>query len=210
MGLESWNMSRSLIVAIVLALAGAALAEQRVTARPLRFEVTPLWGYSALNARVIRERFGFESFEERFEHGLQIGARFGVRLGERFAVEAEYRYGPNGKRFLTLVDDPFPFGGELEVPIDAGAHAAMGGFRIDLTKSERWRPFVAAGLGAEHFRVGGGETDLRAGFGGGVRFLLRDGIAFRVDARYVLWPSFYLTEEVQSAVEADVGITLGF
>jgi hypothetical protein len=165
-----------------------------------------------LDASVVHEGFGFESFEERFEQGLQIGARFGVRLGARFGLEAEYRYSPNGKRAVALIDDfVFPFDErELVVPFDAGAHAVMGSFRIDLTKSERWRPFVVVGVGAEHFRVRGGETDLRAGFGGGVRLLLRDGLSFRVDARYALWPSFYLTDEVQGAVEIDTGITLGF
>ena len=77
-------------------------------------------------------------------------------------------------------------------------------------KSERWRPFVAATIGFEHFRTGEGETTLRAGFGGGVHFSMRQGIGVRVDARYVLWPSFFLTDEVEGAVEIDVGLAFGF
>jgi hypothetical protein len=186
-----------------------------LTATPLtadddRFELTPFWGATTLDSRATREPGGGGlEFDEGFEQGFQLGARFAVRFGERTTLEAEYRYSPNGQ-FVIGFDDGLFGGARFDVPIDVGSHAVTGGFLYDLASFERWRPFVGAMIGVEHFRTGKGETTLRTGVGGGVRFPLRRGVGVRVDVRYVLWPSFYLTDALEHAVEIDAGLTLGF
>jgi hypothetical protein len=164
-----------------------------------RFELTPFWGLSTLDITAT----GDLGFRESFEQGLHLGARFGVRLGERAVLEGEYRYSPNGKWSFFLFPDS-------EFPVDFGSHALTGAFAFELIESERFRPFIAAGLGMEHFRTGVGETTLRASFGGGTRFALRDHLGLRVDARYVLWPSFFLTDGTEGSVEVDVGLSVSF
>ena len=181
-----------------------------VSAADERFELTPFWGVTTLDSRATRDPGGAGlEFEEGFSQRFQLGARFGVRVGERIALEAEYRYGPNSEIVVAFTDRILG-GIELDASLAVGSHAVTGGFLYEVTSGERWQPFVAATIGVEHFRLGVGETTLRSGFGGGVRFSLRKGIGVRFDARYVLWPSFFLTDELEQAVEIDAGLTLGF
>lgn len=197
-----WSVSRRVLL-LWVTTTSLARAEER-------FELTPFWGLTSLDARAPREPGGVSlPFAERFEHGFQLGARFGARFGDRIALETEYRYGPNGK-FVVGFEDRFLGGVALEVPTDVASHALTGGVLFDVTQSERWRPFVGAAVGVEHFRTGGGETTLRTALGGGVRFSVHPRVGVRIDTRYVVWPSFFLTDELESGLEIDAGLTFGF
>jgi hypothetical protein len=199
--LGSWI--RTLVVTSSLATAGLGHGDER-------FELTPFWGVTTLDTRATREPGGGSlQFDDRFEQGFQLGARFGFRANDRMTLEGEYRYSPNGK-FVVGFEDRGLGGIDLEVPIDVGSHAVTGGVVYELTRSERWRPFAAATIGLEHFRTGRGETGLRTGLGGGVRRSWRPGVAVRVDVRYVLWPSFFLTDATEGALEIDAGLSFGF
>ena len=179
------------------------------TAGDDRFEVDAFWGYSSLDASVTENVGRRVSFEDTFAQGFQLGARFVFRLGDRVGLEVTYRYSPNGTQ-TTRFDDPFFGSTELVVPSDLESHAFMGSVLYDVTRSDRWRPFLAAGVGVERFDDGEGQNALTTSFGGGVRFRLREGLGLRVDARYVLWPSFYMTDETEGAVELHAGVAIGF
>ena len=174
-----------------------------------RFEVDAFWGFSNLDVSVTENVGGLVPFDNTFAQGFQLGARFVFHLGARVGLEATYRYSPNGIQ-TTRFDDPFFGPTELVVPSDLESHAFMGSVLYDVTRSDRWRPFLAAGVGIERFDDREGQNALTTSFGGGVRFRLREGLGLRVDARYVLWPSFYVTDETEEAVELHAGVVIGF
>lgn len=174
-----------------------------------RLELDAFWGLSTLDVRETLNERGQIPFDETFAQGFQLGVRFVFHLRDRVGLEASYRYSPNGTRTVAF-DDPFFGPTELVVPSDLDSHAFMGSVLYDVTRSDRWRPFVAAGVGLERFDDGEGRNALTTSFGGGGRFRLRRGLGVRVDARYVLWPRFYMTEKTEGALELHAGLTIGF
>jgi hypothetical protein len=195
------------------ALSGAILlsliAMPREAASRERFEVDAFWGLSTLDVSETLNARGAIPFDTTFAQVFQLGARFVVHLGDRVGLEASYRYSPNGTR-TTRFDDPFFGPTVLIVPSDLESHAFMGSVLYDVRRWERWRLFVSGGAGVERFDDEKGQNALTASFGGGSRFLLRDGLGIRVDARYVVWPSFYMTERTEGALELHAGLAIGF
>lgn len=135
--------------------------------------------------------------------------RYGFVLSPRFTIEASYRYGPNGKRTVTL-NDPILGDFDLHATSNGASHAVAGGLVCYLSTSGKLRPFMVGGLGAEIFLADrDAETSLRGEAGLGLRWRARDGLALRLDPKYVFLRDFYITEKNEGAAEIQFGLVVG-
>jgi hypothetical protein len=166
-----------------------------------RSEVTVFTGASFLDAATDST---FD-YNERFEQSFVVGVRYGFVLSPHFTIEGSYRYSPNGTRTVKWEDSLFP--SDLIAPFDEPSHAVGGGLVYYLSTSEKLRPFVVGGLGAEIFRHA--DTFLRGEAGFGFRWLAREGLALRVDAKYVVLRDFYVTGNNEGAAEIQLGLVVG-
>jgi opacity protein-like surface antigen len=132
-------------------------------------------------------------------------------FGNRFTLSALlgqdlYEFVSGEVRYTYQDGDPFLEAGGVRTNVQGHSHA----IHYDLlfharSRSRRWRPYFAAGLGAKHFAVSGpanpgaplgeiarltteGEFKPLVTAGGGVRFAIRPRVALRLDFRDYFTP----------------------
>lgn len=197
------SMRETLIVMIFTAVSGIAAAQDDD-----RFYVSPFWGGSLMKASTDGARL----LQRRFEGGFQLGARFGYRLSRRIAIEAAYRYSPNGGSVFYSVIGIDEIDRQRRFTSQIESHAVTGDIRFfALDTGNAFRPFLAAGLGVEIFRASGrSESSLTWNVGGGGEWSLRPGLGVRGDVRYVAISDFFLTGRTEGGVELHGSLVVGF
>lgn len=163
-------MSRWILVALLCMAALPASADNK----PLRYEISPFFGY--------RVGGNFEDDETGEDYDIDDDTAFGLIVN--LAAEANTQWEFGWSRSETAVDVPVVDGGPDKLDLDIDYFQLGGTYLWD---GKRAQPFMVATLGAAHLNPDGSgdsETYFAFSIGGGWRLFPAERFGLRVEGRF--------------------------